>query len=258
MVGVPAEERFLKVLEDKGGASGNYALMEALGWEKDKKYWETRDKLVDKGLIALGKGRGGSVRIVNRKKNAKKEKDSNPSWVGKEEKLYPDVARVLGDDWARHERLRDYVVEITARQGSRRTGGTWTRPDVVVVSKKRFAYVPGELFDVWTFEVKPISGIDITGVFEAAAHAKRATRSYAMFEIPSDDDELEGIGELLGRCDEEAVRLGVGFITFTEAGDFSTWDIRVPAPRLQTDPELLEDFIVEQLSEDFRDHVLKL
>ncbi|MFL5344817.1 MAG: hypothetical protein ACJ8AT_08485 [Hyalangium sp.] len=185
-----AVEKFLRVLEeDKGGASGNYALMEALGWEADK-YWKVRDQLVDGGQIALGKGKGGSVRTVNRKRATLKKRDLPSGGALREEDLYPHIERVLNDGWARHERLTDYVVEVTAKQGSRRTGGTWTRPDVVVVSKKRFAYVPAELFDVWTFEIKLIAGIDITGVFEAAAHSKRATRSYAMFEVPKDPDEL--------------------------------------------------------------------
>ncbi|WNG23867.1 hypothetical protein F0U62_07375 [Cystobacter fuscus] len=255
MAGVAADEKFLSTLDEMGGSSGNYALMQQLGWPGDK-YWKIRDELVDSGQITVGKGRGGSVqRVVIKKSQSKKKEPAPVAAPTKEEDLYPYIEKVLNQDWAKHERLTDHVIEITARQGSRRTGGTWTRPDIVVVSKKRFAYVPGELFDVWTFEIKQANGIDITGIFEAAAHAKRATRSYAMFEVPEESEEL---GELLGRCDEEAARLNVGFITFTEASDFSTWDIRIPAPRLETDPEMLEDFIAEQLSEKSKDRIRKL
>ena len=255
MAGVSPEERFLKILDELGGSRGNYALMNELGWDADK-YWKIRDQLVDSGQITVGKGRGGSVQKVKSGKSQSKKKEAIPvPTTIREEDLYPDIERVLVNDWSRHERLTGHVIETTAKQGSRRTGGTWTRPDMVAVSKKRFAYVPVELFDVWTFEIKQLNGIDITGIFEAAAHAKRATRSYAIFEIPED---AEDIGELLGRCDEEAVRLKVGFITFTKASDFSTWDIRIPAPRLETDPEMLEDFIAEQLSEKAKERIRKL
>jgi hypothetical protein len=137
--------------------------------------------------------------------------------------------------------------EITAKQGRKSTGGTWTRPDISAVSVRTFQHLPNKYLDIWTFEVKPVDGLDVTAVFEAAAHGSRATRSYALLQVPnklSADAE-----EVLRRCDREAERLRVGLITFTDPLTFDTWETRVEAPRCDTDPESLEEFIA-QLSDE--------
>ena len=55
-------ERFLSVLAELGGKSGNHSLREQLGWD-DAKYAAVKDQLVTDGQIVPGKGRGGSVAI---------------------------------------------------------------------------------------------------------------------------------------------------------------------------------------------------
>ncbi len=57
-------ERFLAVLTELGGKSGNHSLREHLGWD-DSKYAAVKDQLVDDGRIVPGKGRGGSVAFPN-------------------------------------------------------------------------------------------------------------------------------------------------------------------------------------------------
>ena len=94
---------------------------------------------------------------------------------------------------------------------------------------------------MWTFEVKPVEYLDVTAVFEAASHASRATRSYALLQIPKEQEER--VEEIVARCERDAARLGVGLITFSDAYDFATWETRVEAPRLDTAPERLEEFI---------------
>src|SRR5207253_3610361 len=143
--------------------------------------------------------------------------------------------------------------EITAKQGKKPTGGTWTRPDISAVSVRTYQYLPNKFLDIWTFEVKTAEALDITAVYEAAAHGSRATRSYALLQVPED---AEAVVEILGRCEREATRLRIGLITFVSAGDFATWETRVEAPRVDTDPELLEEFI-GQLSDTAKKRLAK-
>lgn len=55
-------ERFISVLAEQGGKSGNHSLRDQLGWD-DGKYAAVKDQLVDDGQIVPGKGRGGSVAL---------------------------------------------------------------------------------------------------------------------------------------------------------------------------------------------------
>ena len=57
------EQRFLLELPQDGKAIGNGALQRRLGW-KLTRYRSVREQLLRQGLITLGKGRGGSVRLL--------------------------------------------------------------------------------------------------------------------------------------------------------------------------------------------------
>jgi hypothetical protein len=85
-----------------------------------------------------------------------------------------------------------------------------------------------------------VDGLDVTAVFEAASHASRATRSYALLQISSDKTYE---AEAIDRCAREAARLRVGLIVFSSASDFATWETKVEAPRLETAPEALNEFV---------------
>ncbi|GAB4248199.1 class I SAM-dependent DNA methyltransferase [Deferrisoma sp.] len=55
--------RFLEVLRELGGRAGNQAMLERLGWPPAR-YVAVRDMLITDGLVERGRGRGGSVRLV--------------------------------------------------------------------------------------------------------------------------------------------------------------------------------------------------
>jgi hypothetical protein len=55
------EKLFLAQLDEEGTARGNKRLRESLGWG-ERAYFEVRAELLQKGQIALGRGRGGSVK----------------------------------------------------------------------------------------------------------------------------------------------------------------------------------------------------
>ena len=304
----------LRWVPTDGTSIGNTTLLRSLGWERDD-YFSLRDSLVAEGVLKLGHGRGGSIRLANRDEDAvehlKREfleelpndgsgvanrgvrerlgwTDEQYEFVkeallaggliepnrgggaggsirraagaaevaelleamapserlprGREIELYPEFMEGLrgwasGQGWTQHE------VEQIAHQGRRATGGTWTRPDFVVVAYKTYDYTFGRTRDIETFEVK-LSDCPIEAVFEAAAHSRFATKSHLAIQrsgqMPTESD--------LGRIESECHRFGVGLVLFTKAGDPSNWDFRVKPPRREPDPAYVEDFLRQQIS----------
>jgi hypothetical protein len=220
-------------------SSVNGALLNALGWPKDK-YWTVRDRLLEEGRLERGRGKGGSVR---RSATNGDQPATRPIRGLPEAQLYGPLLRVLSTEWVREMRIEPDQIhfEITAKQGKKVTGGTWRRPDITAVSVRTFQHLPGKYFDLWTFEVKPIEALDVTAVFEAASHGSRATRSYALLQISESNGGYEE--EIIERCAREAARLRVGLITFSSESEFKTWETKVDAPRLETAPEALNEFI---------------
>ena len=238
------------MLREKGGHAGNMTLQRELGWDANI-YWSVRDRLVDKGQLELGKGKGGSVSIVEEQENSSSVAPEATAEYG----LYGPVATVLGNEWAKDRRFRSHRVEVTARQGRRETGGTWTRPDIVIAALRVFPYVPEKYFDLVTFEVKAYEGIDVTAVFEALAHRRAATQAYVWLHVPEDMKERGDKEMVLQRIADEARRLGVGLIVGSDPADYSTWDVQQEAVRYEPDPEAMNEFIAQQLPPQFRDEL---
>ncbi|WP_276957035.1 hypothetical protein [Allomeiothermus silvanus] len=252
------EAEFLRKVREKGGHAGNVTLQRELGWSKDQ-YWIIRDRLVDSGHLELGRGKGGSVSLVPQIPSAPAQGQpaATPLQgnVVTESELYMPVAEVLRKDWARDMRFRSHVVEVTARQGRKDTGGTWTRPDIVVAALRVFPHVPGKFFDLITFELKSLDGIDITAVYEALSHRRAATQAYVWLHIPSGASEDEDTSATLERIADESRRHGVGLIVAGEPGNYESWDIQIRAARFEPDPEFLNEFIAQQLSPLARDEL---
>jgi hypothetical protein len=252
------EEQFLSKLRNKGGHAGNPILRRELGWDENT-YWTVRDRLLDKGKLEVGRGRGGSVHLVDQPEAASPTEPTATSSTGQfptESQLYEPVANVLRSEWAKDMRFRSHHVEVTARQGRRDTGGTWTRPDIVVAALRVFPHIPGKYFDLITFEIKAFDGIDVTAVFEALAHRRAATQAYVWLHVPAErvkeNDEKTG---LLERINEEARRQGVGLIVGADPTDYSTWDTQLRPIRVEPDPESLNEFIAQQLPPLARDEL---
>ena len=93
-----------------------------------------------------------------------------------EAELYPPIRHTLETFWAKERQIEPLAVEITAAQGSRITGGRWTRPDLVSAAVRTYRYLPGKYMEVVTFEVKPFDAIDVKAVYEALGTKKRHAR----------------------------------------------------------------------------------
>lgn len=248
------------------GTIGNTSLIAALaasGWETAY-YWQIRNRLIERGQLVRGRGQGGSVRravggdvavgvvaSVPETSPVPRGMDGTPT----ERALYEPMAAVMRAKWAGDYRLETFHVEVTAHQGARQTGGKWTRPDITLVACRTFPYVPGRHFDVITFEVKPADALDVTVVYEALSHRRAATRAYALLHVPP-GLELQ-LREVVDAICNEAKRFGVGVIVAGEPGDYSTWEEMVEAVRHEPDPERLNEFLSQQVSQHCRELIAK-
>jgi len=246
------KEKMLKAVPPDGSAMGNKRLRERLGWDDDR-YWKTRDALIAGGKLAIGRGKGGSVRlklgttVLEAGEQPTIGEDLPKEAKAAEDSLYPKITDVLREKWSKDEALGDFFVEATAKQGRRTTGGTWTRPDVVVVNVSAYENLPGKHVEVTTFEVKTQDNFDVTAVYEALAHLRAATRAYVLIAVP--DDGREQVQDRLEEVREEAARHGVGLIVAADVANYDSWDFRVDAVPKQPDLGRLNEFIDTQVSD---------
>ena len=250
------EDRLLASVREYGGTAGNVSLMRELDWPDDQ-YWSVRNRLVDSGALILGRGRGGSVSVAKTDGSEQTVQTGPEANNVSEAELYEPLASVLNDPWAQDQRFRQHLVEITARQGRRETGGTWTRPDLVVAGLSTFVYLPERHFDVVTFEVKDWSGLDVTAVYEALAHHRASTRSYVLAHIPNVLLNGDNNTQSVKRIDEEARRHGIGFIVVGVPEAYDTWEERVEATYREPSPHALNDFISLQFSQGAKNELVQ-
>lgn len=264
---IEAKQQELLQAVPEAGSIGNKALREKLGdtWTEDL-YWAIRSRLIERGRLETGKGRGGSVRLVQPQQAEEEQPQSvepletqagpptTPDYT-KEAVLYEPISNVLRNNWSKEQGFDSYLVEVTAKQGSRATGGKWTRPDVTVVGYKTYPYLPGRFLEVISFEIKPTCTLDITAVYEALAHRRSATRAYVVGHLPEADrsdmqNEIDAITE-------EAKKLGIGVIIADNPADFDTWENLLDADRVEPDPVRLNEFIARQTSTELKEQIVR-
>lgn len=260
----------IKLLASDGGekfsAVGNMSVIKELNWPStndNQLYWFIRNQLIEDGVLGKGKGKGGAVFLKTiAQRNAKKASDKDyakelEKTIKAENDLYKPIAKVLSTNWIQDQNFRFGIAEVTAKQGARDTGGTWSRPDITVVSTRVFQHLPGKFLDVITFEVKHFKTIDLTSVYEALAHRRSSTISYIWLYCPECDDTKEGRFQMvLDSIKDEAEKHGIGVIIAKDAEDYGTWETVVEPERTETDPQRLDDFILNQISEASRKEII--
>jgi uncharacterized protein (DUF736 family) len=233
----------LSLLPKDGESIGNGTLREQLrrqieddgGDLTDQDYWVIRNSLIDEGRIEQGRGRGGSVhRLVDPGKQAPAPKA--------ECRLYEPFLEAIKKGYAPEYRISRSVMEITAAQGRRMTGGKWTRPDITLIAVRTFSFVPGKRLEVVTFEVKPDQDLAFDGVFEATAHSAFAHLAFLAVKVSGGKKAPDE------RILQECKRLGIGYITFTDAGDYDTFEVVNSPSHREPDPYEVDKFITTQIS----------
>jgi hypothetical protein len=253
---------FLKRLAKLGRSSGNVRLRSELKWTEER-YWRTHSILLDEGSIVRGRGKGGSVTLIQIVNAPANEEIAVAPVAGpapenqgiRELDLYEPMKGAIETGWTKERGFDESVVEITGLPGRRNTGGTWTRPDLAVLAVKAYPYLPGRIFDIITFEAKKADAINVLGVFEALSHQQFASMSYVIFFTAGEsfEDDYADTDRILAL----AKLHGVGVIVATDASDYKQWEELVEPRRSIPDPEQANLFIATCFSEDTKARVVK-
>ncbi|MBN1426242.1 hypothetical protein JXA88_16955 [Candidatus Fermentibacteria bacterium] len=248
----------LALMPTSGEAKGNKKLMGELRKAlKDKHdfdltedvYWEIRNALIQEGKLAKARGKGGSVRLVVAAAEGKGRKPSG------EKELYAPISAYLGSNFVRENSIKHFVLQITAHQGKRSTGGKWTRPDITLAAVRTYTFTPGRYLEVITFEVKPAGTYEIEAVFETASHSMFAHKSYLVYECPDGlPDGDEAFDRLMLLCG----RFGVGLLVFRDAEDPESYEEVVEPVRQNPDPASVDRFLSRQLSRENQSELQEL
>jgi len=176
-------------------------------------YWKHRKELLDRDLIQIKRGRGGSV--ARTQELVKEDRIKAPKGLVKDEgKLYGELKQ-----WLMKNRVADTQqsggqawVVVTGKPGKwKRRSGRWSRPDVVLVEVTTYEYLPQRDVVVTTYELKKYSAhMDSSWVFEAASHSKGAHYPYLIVETLEEKVTDEPPAEL--SPDLNQFRIGFGWL----------------------------------------------
>lgn len=254
-------QRFLSILPPDGTLISNNQAMRELGWDSER-YWNVHAELIAEGLLMRGRGRGGSVGLVISEDAVDEVSDEAspvppssapplPAQDAREREWYPTLLFQLQHAWLKQ--FSEGLVEQTAWQGARLTGGTWTRPDLTAVTIARYRLVPAQEFDVWSFEVKKPDDWSIVGVHEASAHGRRSTRPCLVLVAPEETSDWHD--EVLLECENEAARIGVGVVVAYHPYTYDCWDWRVEPERHAPAHDKLDEALGTQLTAESQERI---
>ncbi len=214
-----------------------------MGWD-EAFYWKVQGRLVGSGQIVPGRGQGGSVRLTI----AETEPEATPEARGeskpttkrrlKERPLYQPIRTTL-ERWISRFGFDDVHIEETHSQGSKLTGGTFTRPDITAAGVRTYVFLPKPL-EIITFEIKSLEAVGIMGVLEAIAHREAAHRSYVIYAISRAAFESSAEAE---RIFELSQKYGIGLVLTEDPSEVETWEIVLDAVRHEPDPARLDRFL---------------
>jgi hypothetical protein len=228
-------------------------LIRRLGWDAES-YCYIGRLLVDAGVLRADGGKGEKLQPFA--SVARQAEPANQSAIMRraEKSLCAPIVETLRTAWVAEHEIQDYVIDLTASQGGRITGGKWSRPDITFASSKEYKYVPGRLVELRTFEVKTHEGLDVTAVYEALSHRRAAHFAHVLAHVP--ECERSALQPILQRLIRDAEEYGVGVTTLVDPQDYKTWRIEVEARRASPDPADMDAFIRAQTGEEFQDKIL--
>ena len=142
------------------------------------------------------------------------------------------MLQAIQSGWATDNGFADYLAVITAAGGHRKTGRR-SRPDVTVVARHRYKFVPVRELEVIAFEIKHAAqGLDVAAVYEALAHRCAATGSFLVIYAPEpvDEDLASAMNDILL---PEAEEHGIGLVLTADPANYGSWNNRATAERVQ-------------------------
>lgn len=215
--------------------------------------------MIETGRIVAGRGQGGSVRFTERQATESSTESMGaiaqaaPVAGKRERDLYSPLKMAIESKWIHRFGLDDVVVDETHSQGSKDTGGTFTRPDITAAGIRRYVYLPKRL-EIVTFEVKPAEALSVMGVLEAIAHREAAHRSYVVYAAS------RGLFEASAEVDrilELSQKFGIGVVLAESPSEVETWEVLLDAVRHEPDPARLDRFLNDLPGADMKKQLSK-
>ncbi|WP_438042668.1 toll/interleukin-1 receptor domain-containing protein [Sorangium sp. So ce128] len=124
-----AEETMLSQLPKDGSAIGNGKLRNHLAWDESK-YYSVRAKLLEGGLIWLGKGRGGSVMLASGWTESRRNELMALVPVDRREISDATLIRQLGWEAEFYDQIRDQLIEEGLLRIAKARGGSVFRSEL--------------------------------------------------------------------------------------------------------------------------------
>lgn len=277
------EEEFLRKLMDRGAAS-NRELQEILRWN-DAEYQATKMRLLEREMIWVGPGRGGTLGVyedVEEDLTESKNDDVESEQVAglgatrkqKERSLYAPILSFIrrAENWdiifgsvdgtyLNGDGAPGFWAEDTSNKGRGRGAiGKWTCPDISVVSIHSSRFFPVPMLDLYTFEVKSSDNLDVVGVHEAAAQGRRSNLAFAIYQLAKEEQDDKDKARVQPLVDT-AIQLGVGLLTVVGEGkgieDRQHWNCRVKPVRRELSPWVASHFIGKYMSKPTQDEIAK-
>lgn len=169
-------------------------------------------------------------------------------FVISEDAFYPAVEaglRKLWQDDNFHE--NEFFIENTSKKDSK-IAGRWTRPDLTLISHKKYPWTIGREFDVVTFEIKRPDSCNVLAVFEALSHASAATKAYVVFPVDHANWRKENPAQE-ARVMDECSRHGIGLILIEDVYVSPRAVHLIKAQKKEIDHERCSDFIGAVMSD---------
>jgi len=140
-------------------------------------------------------------------------------------------------------RSPEFRVVDTSTGGAR--SGTWSQPDFTVALLRSYDYSTLRHIELVGYELKRAGQGKVTAVHEALAHRRWVHYAYLVLFTPPGSDEEVRITELTFECN----RHGVGFITFDDAKELSSFKIHAH-PQFEAVPaHRVDEFVADRLGE---------
>lgn len=169
-------------------------------------------------------------------------------FVISEDAFYPAVEAGLKKLWQDDNfHQNEFFIENTSKKDSK-IAGRWTRPDLTLISHKKYPWTIGREFDVVTFEIKRPDSCNVLAVFEALSHASAATKAYVVFPVDHANWRKENPAQE-ARVMDECSRHGIGLILIEDVYVTPHAVHLIKAQKKEIDHERCSDFLGAVMSE---------
>jgi hypothetical protein len=221
-------------------------------------YWAAEQKLIDEQRIERRRGRNGGIYLLpfdepKRKSDAESIATALAAEQIKAEiGFYQPVIEQIRAHWTEQPGFTHAFAHVTAMQGRRRTGGRWSRPDIVVCTVSDWHFSSRPEGDVRSIEVKRFEALDVMAVYEAVSHRARAHYAYLLIvNYPKEpNDEAKAVMETVLAT---AGKHGVGVITAVDANDWGTWEFEIDPTRSDADNQAVHQMLLDSVPPEVRD-----